>query len=128
MINYFDDEDKRHWPWRAVQVWQILVSKAVNKQLMTYGELANILGFEGARVLAHPLGHIAVYCKKNGLPPLTSLVVNVGGSPGDGFPDKEKYSPLDEARFRVFTLEWYKIVPPTAEEYAELGSGFEKAN
>ena len=47
MINYFDDEDKRHWPWRAVQVWQILVSKAVNKQLMTYGELAEVFSGKG---------------------------------------------------------------------------------
>ncbi|WP_291442756.1 hypothetical protein [Desulfovibrio sp.] len=126
MINYFDDEDKRHWPWRAVQIWQILVSKAVNKQLMTYGELANILGFDGATVLAHPLGHIAVYCEENDLPPLTSLVINQGGKPGDGFPENGKYSSPDEARFKVFTVKWYKIVPPTAEEFAELGSGFER--
>lgn len=65
-----------------------------------------------------------IYCEKNNLPPLTSLVVNQGGSPGDGLSTLKKYESNDSARMEVFKVEWYKIVPPTAEEYERLGDGF----
>ena len=124
MIQYFDNQDKRHWNWRAVQIWQILISKAANKQLITYGELAEIMGFQGSTVLAHPLGHIMVYCEANELPPLTSLVINQGGSPGDGLSTLKNYESNDAARMEVFKTEWYKIIPPSANDYKDICNEF----
>jgi alkylated DNA nucleotide flippase Atl1 len=70
---------------RALQIWQILICKAANRQTMTYGALAHMLGFKGAGKLSHFLGHIMLYSRQNDLPPLTVLVVNEKTSlPGSG--------------------------------------------
>jgi hypothetical protein len=61
---------------RAMQVWQILVGAAHNRQTLTYGQVAENLEFEGAGVLAQILGCIMNYCNAKGLPPLTCLIVN----------------------------------------------------
>jgi hypothetical protein len=98
---------------RASQVWQILVSKASYRETLTYGQPASLLGFEGAGVLAHILGHIMHYCFQNHLPPLTVLVVNQKtGLAGEG-PIQADYN---TDRERVFGFNWYGIVPPTPEE------------
>ena len=124
-ISFFDDEPNRTWPHRAQQIWQILISYASNKQLITYGELAAIIGFGGAGVLAHPLGHIMNYCYENEIPPLTAIVINQDtGSPGVGLTTIEEYGSLDLARLEVFKHEWYKMVPPTVEDYILVGDGF----
>ena len=41
MVRRFDEDHS--WPTRALQIWQILIGKAHNRQLMTYGQLANLL-------------------------------------------------------------------------------------
>lgn len=124
-VSYFDDEPNRTWPHRAQQIWQILISYASNKQLVTYGELADIIGFGGAGVLAHPLGHIMNYCQKNELPPLTSIVINQeSGAPGVGLTAIQEYNSLDLARIDVFHYEWYKIIPPVVEDYDSVGDGW----
>jgi len=66
-------------PARAVQAWQILVGKAMNRQTVTYKGLSKLMyGKEAAGVLAAILGHIAFYCEDNNIPPLTALVVGIG--------------------------------------------------
>jgi alkylated DNA nucleotide flippase Atl1 len=42
-------------PERAMQVWQILIAAAHERRTLTYGEVAALLGFEGAGVLAQIL-------------------------------------------------------------------------
>ena len=74
MVTYFKDQPSN--ASRALQIWQILIGKAHNRQTLTYGMLAQLLGFKRAGTLAHPLGHIMHYCQLNNLPPLTVLVVN----------------------------------------------------
>lgn len=105
-------------PARAVQAWQILVGKAMNRQTVTY-ELLSELMYEkqAAGVLAQILGHIAFYCIDNHIPRLTALVVGKGlGKPGDGIPiDPEK---IDEDREKVYQLNWYDIYPPSETEFA----------
>ena len=54
----------------ALQIWLILIGKASNRQTITYGSLAEMLGFEGAGTLARMLGHVMFYCQQNELPPL----------------------------------------------------------
>ena len=46
---------------RAMQIWQILISKADNESTITYGELADYLGFKGAGVFAQLLDCIMRY-------------------------------------------------------------------
>jgi hypothetical protein len=66
-------------PARAVQAWQILVGKAMNRQTVTYKGLSKLMyGKDAAGVLAAILGHIAFFCEDNDIPPLTALVVGMG--------------------------------------------------
>jgi len=81
--------------------------------MVTYGILAEKMGYEGAGVLDKRLGHVAFYCEQNDLPPLTVIVVNQEtGLPGRGFPGDE----LHATREQVFNFDWYGLFPPTPEE------------
>ena len=63
-------------PARAVQAWQILVGKAMNRQTVTYLGLSRLMyGKDAQGVLARILGHVAYFCEDNSLPPLTAIVV-----------------------------------------------------
>ena len=64
--------------------------------------------------MAHMLGHVYFYCKQNGLPPLTVLVVNQdSGLPGEGV----EWIEPDRCREQVFAFNWYGIWPPTPDEF-----------
>ena len=115
MVTYFKDQPSN--ASRALQIWQILIGKAHNRQTLTYGMLAQLLGFKRAGTLAHPLGHIMHYCQLNNLPPLTVLVVNQDtGVPGDGLVGDK----LQVAREGVFRLNWYAIIPPSPQEMSQI--------
>lgn len=115
MIRRFKDKPISN-PLRALQIWQILIGKAHNRQILTYGMLAKMLGLKGAEILAQPLGHIMWYCQQNNLPPLTILVVNQDtGLPGKGLTGTR----LDADRESVFRYDWYSLVPPTPDALRE---------
>jgi hypothetical protein len=103
-------------PERAVQAWQILVSKAMNRQTVTYLDLSVLMYEKDAPgVLARILGHIAYYCQDNALPPLTSIVVGKErGTPGHDIPID--LSKIDEFREDVYQYDWYNIYPHSADE------------
>lgn len=102
---------------RATQIFPILIAAAANRQTLTYGVLADMLGFGGAGVFATQLGHIMHWCADNDLPPLTVLVVNAKtGLPGAGLWRIEN---LHADREKVFGYSWYQLVPPTIEELNE---------
>jgi putative restriction endonuclease len=110
------------WESRALQIWQILIGKAHNRQTITYGMLASLLGYGGAGVMASPLDRIMCFCIQNQLPPLTVLVVNSDtGSPGEGL--LLKYNENVE-RERVFNevnpIKLDQIRPPIV--YYEMSS------
>ncbi len=112
MVRRFSDESTR--PMRALQIWQILIGAARDRQILTYGMLANMLGYGGAGVLAQPLGHIMYYCQENDLPPLTILVVNKDtGLPGEGLTGAD----LNADRESVFRYDWHSIIPPSPEDF-----------
>src|SRR5271165_3604880 len=75
-------------PARALQAWQILIGHAMNRQTTTYQRLSRLMYQKDAPgVLDEILGHIAFWCIDNGLPPLTSIVVNKQrGKPGADIP------------------------------------------
>ena len=103
---------------RALQIWQILISRASSYSIITYGKLAKILGYGGAGVFPAILGHILYYCQKNELPPLTSLVVKKEtGLPGEGFGMRAEQIPPKQ--MEVFNYNWFGLVPPTIEELME---------
>jgi len=94
---------------RAMQVWQILIGAAHNRQTLTYGQVAEYLEFGGAGVLSRILGRIMRYCDNNNLPALTCLVVNQEtGMPGAGLTTIENL-PVD--RERVYQQNWYALPP-----------------
>ena len=100
---------------RAVQAWQILTGKAMNRQTVTYLDLSRLMyGKDAPGTLDKILAHIAYFCKANDLPVLTDIVVGKGrGTPGHDIPlDPAKF---DEERERVYETNWFNIFPPSKE-------------
>ena len=112
----FNPSSKR--PARAVQAWQILVGKAMNRQTVTYEGLSKLMfGKQAAGVLAQILGHIAYYCIDQKLPPLTDIVVGKWpGKPGHGIPVDSMN--VDEERESVYQYDWFNIYPPSESDFA----------
>ena len=106
-------------PARAVQAWQILVGRAMNRHTITYEELSRLMYQKVAQgVLDRILGHIAYYCIDNDLPALTSLVVGKGrGTPGEDIP--VNLTTIDEQREKVYDFDWYNVYPPSETELKE---------
>lgn len=115
-------DKKPTWDARAVQIWQILVSMAHNRQSTTYSQLSKLLGFTRTVRLTESLGSIMYYCNQNELPPLTVLIV----SEKTGVPKEGLMLPGEENRERekVFKYNWYNIYPPTREEFAKAWNGY----
>jgi hypothetical protein len=109
-------------PARAVQAWQILVGKAMNRQTVTYQGLSKLMyQKDAAGVLDNILGHVAFYCIDNKLPPLTAIVVGKwSGTPGADIPIDP--NTLDKQREKVYARDWYDIYPPSEAELAEAHS------
>ncbi|MDP3008861.1 MAG: hypothetical protein Q8N30_07300 [Methylococcales bacterium] len=100
---------------RAMQVWQILISAAHNRQTLTYGQVADNLEFDGAGVLSQILGRIMNYCQANGLPPLTCIVVNqTTGLPGAGLTTVANL-PID--REAVYNQNWFSLYPAQISDF-----------
>ena len=117
MLRRFSENSRN--PLRAVQIWQILVSKAHNRQTMTYGNVADLIGYKSANPIGGILEYIMDYCEKNDLPPLTVLVVRHDtGLPGYGLSTSTDYH---ADREKVFNYDWYDIIPPTEEDFSKVG-------
>ncbi len=115
MLKFFNQDSSRKS--RAVQIWQILIGKAHNRQTITYGQLAKLLPFRGAGVMAQVLDRIMKFCIQNRLPPLTILVVNdTTGSPGNGLILE---GAENSEREKVFKHDWFGIQVPSEEDFAE---------
>lgn len=100
---------------RAYDVWEILIQCAKMQKTITYknlGEKTNI----HHRALRHPLDLIQNYCLDEKLPPLTILVVNQFGIPGQGFIAWD----IDDAESGVQKVDdynWDMIVNPFSYAY-----------
>lgn len=95
---------------RAIQIWQVLIGLANNRQTITYENLAELIGMGNVAVsITQPLELLMNYCKNNNLPPITILVVQKhSGQPGQGLTTVEE---LNADREKVFNYEWYKLKP-----------------
>jgi hypothetical protein len=104
---------------QAVQLWQVLVSAAFYRQTLTYTILGERVGLDPAS-LAVPLGMVGRYCSMKQLPPLAVLVVRSdAGTPAEGV---TWATDVDFAREAVYQLEWYKVKPPSANDFALVES------
>ena len=102
---------------RAQQLWQVLISAAHNRQVLTYELAGDRIGL-GPQALANHLGHIMRYCVRHGLPPLTVLIVKkTKGRPGDGLTAAPN---PDADRERVFAHNWFKMKPPSADDFKSI--------
>jgi hypothetical protein len=67
-------------------------------------------------ILAHPLGRIMNWCDREGLPALTSIVVEKAtGLPSTGL-STVAHNAFAAEQQRVFSYPWHSIFPPTPEE------------
>lgn len=99
---------------RALQLWQILISAAHNRQVLTYEIVGKIAGIN-PKGLGTYLGPIMRFCARANLPPLTVLIVRKGkGRPGDGLTTAPN---PDLERERVFAHNWFGMKPPTADDF-----------
>ena len=99
---------------RAAQIWLILISKANNRQTITYTNLGKYLGPKyGPNVLPQILFHVEKYCQDNKLPILTSLVV----SDQTGVPTKVLVSDHNLEMEKVFKHDWFDIEAPREADF-----------
>jgi hypothetical protein len=87
---------------------------AHNRQTLTYGTVARLIGMKRAGVMNQMLDYLVCYCKDHGLPPITILVANKGsGKPGKGLTTIEE---LNQDRERVFNYNWFALPPLTVDD------------
>ena len=95
---------------RAMQIWQILLGAAHNRQTLTYGQIATHLSLGGAGILSQTLDMIHQYCVSQDLPSITCLVVNQeSGIPGAGYDPAGGEGALHAIRDDVYRTNWYAI-------------------
>ena len=84
----------------SAQIWQVLIARATDKQLILYAELAELIGRKGQDNLLGPyLDRVSAFCAKSQKPDITVLVINASeGRPGKLSPDLD----LDMERLEVF--------------------------
>ena len=102
--------------WRAYTAWPILTDLATRGGTITYSALAKHLGHGATAIgLTCMLDLVGGHCHRNGLPPLTRVVVSKATKrPSVGF-DKWDHSREGE----VYTFNWASIQNPF--EYARDG-------
>jgi hypothetical protein len=101
---------------RALQAYLILISRAANQQTIQYRQLGNMMHFGVGPILAGPLDRIMRWCDREGLPALTTLVIEKAtGLPSSGLTTVPGNNFSAEQQ-RIFAFDWYSIFPPTLKE------------
>jgi hypothetical protein len=102
---------------RAAQFWSVLVMATRTQQLLSYTMVEGMTRIP-RQAQGRPLGDIFFYCKQNGLPSLTSIVLEQK----TGRPAAPEFDPpfdLDGEHRRVFIFDWLKHGCPKVEEFQE---------
>ena len=101
---------------RAAQIWAVLALAAKNRQILTYGMLAKLVGLPPA-ALGSGLHLIQDYCQQHKLRPLTSLVVQQAtGLPGDGYEGAGAAQFAQEVQ-SVFEYDWLEHGNPNQDAF-----------
>jgi len=95
---------------RAAQAWPVLTRTAKNRTTITYGELGAAIGVHH-RAIRFVLGVIQDYCLAERLPPLTILIINSSGKPGDGF-IAYNLRHFEKGLEEVWSFDWRSIENP----------------
>lgn len=95
---------------RAARVWPILVEAAKSSGTVSYGFLAKKLGTHH-RPIRFVLSEIQDYCLEEKLPPITILVVNQRGVPGEGFIAWD-VDDLEHGFQKVYSYPWDSVENP----------------
>ena len=103
--------EQAHFVWIALAGWV----QHHNGETITYGELAELLGYESkaGRTLSEALGMVSLYCLYNDLPPLSCIVVaRISNTPGwEGMIPEG--SSLKKEQKRVWNTEWQLYRTPS---------------
>jgi hypothetical protein len=100
---------------RAAQLWSVLVLAARTQQILSYAMVDNLTGIPKQGV-GKILAPVQSYCKKNKLPPLTSIVVSeADGLPSEGFTEAKD---IFGAQARVFVYDWFNHKAPSPEDFS----------
>ena len=100
---------------RCLQIWQVLIASASNRQTITYGQIKSNLKW-GVPPFGYGrhLDSILAFCQSRQLPDITVIIVSLDtGRPGTYTGDN-----LDRDREAVFATDWFAQLPPTREEFA----------
>jgi hypothetical protein len=118
MARYFPEDSTL--ATRALQAYLILIGRASNQQTIQYRQLCEIMHWgTGGPILAGPLGRLMHWCAREGLPALTSIVVEKEtGIPSTGLTTVEE-NDFPAEQQRVFAFDWYSIFPPTPRELGQ---------
>ncbi len=100
---------------RSAQFWSVLVFAARQQKLLSYDMLEKMTGIPRF-AQSRPLGNIYFYCKQEGLPHLTSIVLEqkTGWPAADEF---KKGMDLPAEHRRVFIFDWLKDGSPKADDF-----------
>lgn len=95
---------------RAARAWPFLTQLAANRETATYLEIGQHLGVHH-RTIRFVLSEIQDFCLSDKLPPITILIVNQKGTPGDGFIawDVDNF---DEGLDLVYNYPWGDLTNP----------------
>lgn len=97
---------------RAGRLWPVLVELAMSKKMITYGDAARSIGIHH-RPIRYVLEPMQDYCIKEGLPPLTALVVSKNtGLQGAGYLGNPG---ADKDINEVFAFNWSAIENPFSD-------------
>ena len=88
---------------------------ASHRQTLTYDILGRLIGVPRFG-LVQPLEPIQSFCLIHNLPPLTVLVVNQRGRPGEGFIAAPTATDVLAEQERVFGHDWLEEHKPSPEE------------
>ena len=107
---------------RAFDAWPILVERATSGKTITYKQLGDAIGIHH-RTVRYVLILIQDFCMEEKLPPLTILIVNQTGKPGDGFIawDADNF---DEGFQKVTKYNWLEVENPFS--FASNGQRYEE--
>ena len=110
---------------RAQQAWLILVHCAKNQRTITYGELAELMGYDrqAARATIKPLAAVAYFCQKADLPQLNAIVVNAdSGEPGESVVLGSDSA--GTAQRKVHQFDWFSVRVPSPGAFRAVWEEF----
>jgi putative restriction endonuclease len=112
--------ERKNWFHAAGLIWPPMTAAAKSRATLRYKELGEAIGIHHRHV-NKALGPIQDYCLETKRPPLTALVVNATGLPGQGFIAWD-IDNIDAALDAVYAYNWDAVSNP----FGQLGTADSK--